>query len=110
MDGFAPAIVQQLEASWTEHGEAYQNTLKKQQICTKDGLIQFNWVLNIPLENQILTDSKSIFKLDASDGAKAESRLVKDSKAPLIEMSFTTSKPGDIDGENHTMRFNKIQL
>ena len=48
--------------------------------------MSFNWVLNIPLENQILVDSKSIFKLDESDEGKAESKVVKDAKAPLIEM------------------------
>jgi hypothetical protein len=90
--GLHANIVNQIEVSWSEYGDALFNSLKKQRLCTPDGLDSFNWILNIPLENsEILAEAKAIFAKDESEETKPHLRLVKDAKAPMVEMSFATS-------------------
>ena len=60
--------------------------LKKQIVCTDSTLKDFNWVLNMPLDqNQVAKSNNAV--LDHSN-AKETTVIQKDVKAPLIEFTF----------------------
>ncbi|CAI2380549.1 unnamed protein product [Moneuplotes crassus] len=110
-------ICTSFESVWTKYGETYRNALKKLRVCVPDGLDFINWKLNIPLDSShIITDSKALFKKGEST---PEIRFRKDTKAPFVEMSFSTSssqiesvhnKNENSDAKVHKVLFNKENL
>ena len=108
-------VLSAFQAAWERGGDALTSALRRQRICTENGLESMNWVLNLPLEQSaMIEDIKAVFVKDEPEETKPEVRLARDTKAPLIEMSFKTSAgavPGATEeGKSHTVGFTKVGL
>ena len=89
-------------------GEKYVSVLKKQQSCVENGLKDFNWVLNMPLDySQAQKEQTAIL-----DHQKVKEQLVfkKDIRAPQFEFTFDLQAQADEETKQVKVNFTKTKL
>ena len=67
--------------------KAQQNLLKKQQVCTDSILKEFNYKLSMPLESSHVQKSNHTI-LDHGNAPEEKDTILKDVRAPKIEITF----------------------